>query len=194
MDNASGKFVVRMPSDMHRRIRKLAQNRRMSLNDLCIKAIDQYINSMGIHVDEQLGSVSSLIGDIRFGHEQNILAIVLFGSGARNEMTEMSDVDLLIVLDTSIAISRELYVHWQNENSNDAVSPHFVHTPKSVADAGSLWYEVALDGIILFQRDLSVSRFLNEIRHAVADRTIVRRIAYGHAYWIKEPKEAADAQ
>jgi hypothetical protein len=33
------------------------------------------------------------------------------------------------------------------------VSPHFVHAPKSVSAAGSIWYETALDGIVFFERD-----------------------------------------
>ena len=54
---------------------------------------------------------------------------------------------------------------------------------------GGLWPEIALDGIVLFERDGALSRKLVAIRRAIADGRLVRRTAHGQPYWTT--KEAA---
>ena len=54
---------------------------------------------------------------------------------------------------------------------------------------GGFWPEIALDGIVLFERDVAVSRRLVAIRRAIADGRLVRRTAHGQPYWTT--KEAA---
>ena len=71
------------------------------------------------------------------------------------------------------------------------VNPHFVHLPRDPLSCGSLWFEAALDGIVLFERDLAVTRFLQEdVRRAVADGLIVRKSSHGHPYWVKQERTA----
>lgn len=130
----------------------------------------------------------------------NIAGLILFGSAARGDATEDSDIDLLLVMNPDIRIARDLYQLWDefcregsDAQDSDRISPHFVGLPGSVREAGGLWYEVALDGIILWECDHQVSRFLGFVRAAMGQGKIRRRFLHGSPYWIKDFKES-DAQ
>jgi hypothetical protein len=122
-----------------------------------------------------------------------LVGLILFGSAARGDATEDSDIDLLLVMKPEVNIARGLYRLWDffcNEPiaSRDypRISPHFVHLPGSVRDAGGLWYEIAIDGIVLWESDPGVSRFLRSVREAMGQGKIRRRTVHGSPYWIKE--------
>lgn len=117
-------------------------------------------------------------------------AIVLFGSQARGEATTGSDTDLLFCVSSSVQLTRELYAEWDRlaERHPDALSrdwsPHFCRLPASPEDAGSLWFEAAIDGIVLWDRSLAVSRFLASLRRYLLAGGRTRRTAYGVPYWV----------
>ena len=118
--------------------------------------------------------------------KKNLLSLVLFGSYARDQASQTSDKDLLIVLKKSIAIKRNLYQDWQIHLSLffPKVSPHFVHWPH-LDNIGSLWLEVSLEGQILFDRQNQLFVLLSEIRKQIAQLKYIRKQANGHPYWIK---------
>ena len=120
--------------------------------------------------------------------------MVLFGSFARGEAAEHSDIDLLIVTEPSVPLGRALYAVWDATSSDATVSPHFVHLPEKVFEAGSRWYEVAIDGVVLFEKGRLITGFLRTVRKAIADRLIERKDAYGHGYWIKHESGVAHVQ
>jgi hypothetical protein len=127
----------------------------------------------------------------------NLAGLILFGSAARGDATEDSDVDLLLVMNPDIRIARDLYQLWdefcrEGSGAQDSgrISPHFVSLPGSVREAGGLWYEVALDGIALWECDHQVSRFLGSVRAAMGQGKIQRRFLHGSPYWIKDFKES----
>jgi len=116
-----------------------------------------------------------------------LAGVVLYGSWARGEATSESDVDVLVVLDASVALTRDVYrtcdvgsLSWDGH----PVQIQIVRLPEAdrVA-AGGLWPEIALDGIVLFERDVTLSRRLVAIRRAIADGRLVRRTAHGQPYW-----------
>ena len=190
MAEHSGRFVLRIPSDLHSRARRLAQEQGVSLNEYCRCAIESYTGTVtsepraanrgGPWVD----AARLVVGD-------DLEGVALFGSEARGEARESSDVDLLVVVADRLELSRKLYRGWDNRSGMDRrVSPHFVHLPSSVLEAGSIWYETAMDGIILFERDRSISSFLQSIRRAIADGHVRRGYAHGHPYWVKEAVNA----
>lgn len=114
-----------------------------------------------------------------------LLGLVLFGSCARGEQTVSSDVDLLVVVSSPVQLNRDLYRRWDETSRLDNVSPHFVHLPDGLDRAGSIWFEVAVEGIILFERDRAVTRFVQDVRRAIADGKVERRYSHGHPYWVK---------
>lgn len=115
-----------------------------------------------------------------------LIGIVAHGSWARNEMRTSSDVDVLIVVERSLALTRELYRHWDRspvEWDGRRVDAHFVHLPDAPESAGGVWCEAAIDGIVLDDLDGRVERTLQRIRHAIVDGRLVRKHAHGQPYW-----------
>ena len=126
-----------------------------------------------------------------------LVGLILFGSSARGDATEDSDTDLLLVMRPGMKIARDLYRLWDEFRREDSgaeeagkISPHFVILPGSVPAAGGLWYEAALDGIVLWEIGSQVSRFLGSVREAMGQGKIRRRMLHGSPYWIKEYKES----
>lgn len=192
MSSLSGKFVLRVPSELHLRLKELSLARRISLNELCSRKLSELKDLEAVE-ETAFSDSHSLFQEIhrRF---PGVVSIVLFGSVARGEQTQASDIDLLLVMSEETVLSRELYSAWDklcsalSERFPQAMkfSPHFVHLPKTVMEAGSLWFEVALDGKIMAAEDVSVSRFLYCVREKMAQGKIQRKLSHGHPYWIKK--------
>ncbi len=123
--------------------------------------------------------------------------IVLFGSRARGETKESSDTDLLLCLAPHTPLTRDLYSKWDRlaQAHPEAIpvdlSPHFARLPESPEEAGYLWLEIAGDGIVLWERSGSVSRFLESVRRYVAAGKAVRKFSYGVPYWVRNDVDSA---
>jgi predicted nucleotidyltransferase len=127
----------------------------------------------------------------------SLLGVILFGSYARGEQREDSDVDLLIVMKDGTPLDRTLYALWDEKapiGTGDRLSPHFVHIPQRTEDSGSIWLEAAVDGIVLYDDDHAVGRFLGGLRRSIMTGMFQRRQAYGQPYWLKTAKEADRVQ
>lgn len=177
----SGKFVLRVPPDLHSHLRSLAQKKGLSLNQLILKTLEK-------------DSASNETPDFSWAltaWPHRILAIVKFGSQVRGEATERSDVDLLIVLDRAAELSPELYRKWTQTAPDDFANwnPQFVHLPRGIDDAGSLWFEVALEGEFLWEKDSSVREFIYKVKDAIASGRLIRKWSHGQPYWIRNHPE-----
>ena len=64
--------------------------------------------------------------------------------------------------------------------------PHFVHLPAPGQGPSGTWAEVALDGIVLLDRNLVLSRRLVEFRKLILDGSMARREIHGQPYWVRE--------
>lgn len=190
----SGKFVVRVPPKLHASLKRRAREGGVSLNGLCLDALNSYLGAgeqaarEGVPIPLQ--QVQGLLG-------QSLSGVILFGSTARGEGREGSDIDLMIVVGAEVPLRRALYQRWDQSidaAASSRLSPHFVHLPVHEMDAGSLWYEAAMDGIILLDREGRIARFLRTIRRSMAEGKLRRKSAYGHPYWIRKDHEVADVQ
>jgi hypothetical protein len=122
---------------------------------------------------------------VQFGGELG--GVMAFGSWARGTLTESSDIDVLIVVDPGVAITRALYNVWDDEPlrwDSHVVEVHIVKMPAPGARVSGMWAEAAIDGIVLFDRGLSLSRRLVEIRSRILAGEIVRRRVHGQPYWV----------
>ena len=134
--------------------------------------------------DEIVGAMRKAIDLLGDG----IRGVLAFGSWARGEMVEGSDIDLLIVVGPEQEIDRSIYRAWDRsppDREGPSVEVHFVHLPEEHRRINGLWAEVAIDGIVLFDGDLSVSRRLAEIRRRIASGELIRRWEGGHPYWVE---------
>jgi predicted nucleotidyltransferase len=119
----------------------------------------------------------------------SVEGLVLFGSFARGRQAANSDIDLLIVLSRSVTLDRDVYSRWQPLRfEGREVAPLFVQIPGERERIGGLWFEVALDGIVLFDRDLHLNRFLSHVRDLVAGGQVRRMVTHGHPYWVYSDK------
>jgi hypothetical protein len=191
----SGRFVLRVSQDLHQRLHDRARSEGVSLNTLCVRLLDA-----GLSVDDRRTAKAfadldpGLLGAIEREWSADLVGIALFGSAARGNATSMSDVDLLIVLESAVPIERSLYDRWdrvlrsRGRRSDDRLAPQFVALPRSPDDAGGIWLEVAREGIVLVDSDGRLARFLIDLRDFVAGGTVVRRAVHGHPYWVREPR------
>jgi uncharacterized protein len=190
---ASGKFVVRLPPVIHEALRAEAASRGISLNTVCQKALEDHVARKQASAPKSKEE-SPVVSGIRELLGDSLIGIVLFGSMARGESREGSDIDLLIVLNRDRTLGRKLYSMWDEQFGTTQQSPHFVHIPGTAADAGSLWMETAVEGVILYDRDGSISQFLGRIRRLIASGKLKRRFVYGHPYWVKAEGDIDNVQ
>jgi predicted nucleotidyltransferase len=120
-----------------------------------------------------------------FGSE--LIGVVLYGSLARGEETDSSDIDLLIVVGREVKLSRQVYRIWDEspiEWNGRMVEPRFVHFPPPEETVAGWWGDVAIDGIVLFEAAFKLSMRLARIRRDIADGRIRRYESHGQSYWV----------
>ena len=176
----SGRFVLRMPGQTHAMLEAAARASGLSLNAYCVRKLAGA--GPGGHFDEQgaasVSRAAAIAGDA-------LVAVILHGSWARGEATPDSDVDLLVVVEPPVAPNRQWYRDWDAQPAvweGRAVDVHFAHPPAEEALSG-LWAEVAVDGMVLFDRDRRISAALARIRRSIASGRVVRRVVHGQPYW-----------
>jgi len=186
----SGNFVLRIPPQLHGALKKKAAQAGLSLNEYCRRALQGALTESTAgqalpHENAWLARIGRLLGE-------GLLGVVLFGSTARGRRREGSDTDLLIVVDSSLPLSRKLYSGWDEMEAEPCLSPHYVHLPRDAEQAGSLWLEAAVDGLLLLDKTGAVNRFLRRLREEMASGRLIRKSAYGHPYWVRTAKETSD--
>jgi predicted nucleotidyltransferase len=189
MTSPSGRFVLRISPALHNQAKRSAREAGLSLNELCTRAITGFVSGTipalraeSTHEDPLIERVKKMFGS-------SLKGILLFGSFSRGEQRENSDVDLLVVLDNVIKLTRKLYTRWDEQEFDDRLSPHFVHEPPAIEGAGSIWLEASIDGIMLYEVDRRLSFFLRDLRHSIISGKYERKMAHGHPYWKQRSKE-----
>jgi predicted nucleotidyltransferase len=178
---ASGRFVLRVPAGLHVSMRHAAAEAGLSLNEYCVQRLTA-----------PAGNLAAISGAARvieraaelFGEQ--LLAVIAYGSWSRGEAVPSSDVDVLMVLTAGAPVTRELYRKWDSQPLTieaHEVEPHFVQLKRVDDKTTGVWAEAAIDGIVLFERGLEVSRRLVKVRHDVMAGRLVRRMAHGQPYW-----------
>lgn len=171
----SGKFVLRISPELHAAFQEEATTLNFSLNELLISKLTGKSKNLS-QSDEILTKVQK---------NWSPLAIIQFGSSVRGDSTASSDIDWLIVLDSSIAITRSLYTDWDTKIQNSKISPQFVHLPLDIRNAGGLWLEVALEGQIITLRDSEAKQVIYELKNLISMGYYQRKWSHGHPYWVK---------
>jgi hypothetical protein len=177
---ASGRFVLRTGTALHEELRKGAREAGVSLNEYCLARLV----TPGIAAGSP--EAAAVIEWTRRAFGDALVGAVVYGSWTRGEATAESDVDVLIVLDRSQPLRRELYRRCDEEPlvwDGHPVQSQVVQLPPAGEIGGGLWPEIALDGIVLTERGFLLSRHLVAVRRAIAEGRLVRRTAHGQPYW-----------
>jgi predicted nucleotidyltransferase len=183
---ASGTFVLRLNPELHAVLRQEAAAAETSLNDWCGRLLAAPGGAGVAGATEILVALRHRFGD-------DLLGVVAYGSFVRGEMATGSDVDLLVVLADGVKITRALYREWEREVptwEGREVDLHYVHLPAVGDPVSGSWAEVAVCGIVLWERGLMVSRQLIGIRSRIAGGELIRRQAQGQPYWVHEGRDA----
>jgi predicted nucleotidyltransferase len=117
----------------------------------------------------------------------SLVGVVAFGSWARGQAADTSDIDLLVVVDPSFELTRSVYRRWDEQPplavDGRPVESHIVRLPVSPSRVTGVWAEVAIDGIVLFERGLRLSSYLADVRRAIVAGRMARRVVHGQPYW-----------
>jgi len=188
MDVPSGKFVLRLDPKLHASLQLGANRKGLSLNQFCVERL---LGGGDLRGNEpfQTELIRALYRATQI-HPNDLEGLILFGSWARGEQREGSDIDLLVVLREGVSIKRDLYRQWEKVEENTSVEPSIVALPSLDQPFSGLWAEVALDGIILFECSQKIRHYLYKARQAIANGSLRRERAHGQNYWVHEPKGA----
>jgi predicted nucleotidyltransferase len=178
---ASGRFLLRVQQRVHARLTAAARRLGISLNEYC----DRRLRVPGPALLLEPGAAASVERSL-VQFDAALAGVLVYGSYARGDATAASDVDLLVVVDPAVALTRALYREWDDgpvEWQGRHVDPHFLHLPAGGRPAPGAWCEAAIDGVVLYERDGAVTRYLAAIRGEIAAGRLVRRSSHGQPYW-----------
>ena len=179
----SGRFLLRIDPGLHALLREAAGELGVSLNDYCARKLALPADAAAL-ADDAPAVVSRAV-DLYGSH---LAGVVVFGSWARGEAADGSDVDLLVVLDGRLPLTRSLYAAWDDSPATWGGLPvevHLAHLPPRGEAPSGIWAEVALDGLVIFERGRRVSAHLGDVRREIAAGRFVRRVAQGQPYWTR---------
>ena len=176
--------MLRLDSGLHAALREAARARGVSLNEYCAAKLAAPCGDPLAFggAPAAVRRAATLLGE-------SLLGVVAFGSWARGEPADTSDVDVLVVVDEDVDITRDLYRCWDEEAvswNGRPIDPHFVRLPAAQHTFSGLWAEVAIDGVVVFERDLRLSSRLSAIRRRLAEGRMRRKVVHGQGYWTQE--------
>jgi hypothetical protein len=177
----SGKFVLRIEPGLHAALRAAAEVAGLSLNEYCARKLASPGAGPGAPGEGVVGRAAAVVGG-------GLRGVVVFGSWARGEAVEGSDLDVLVVVDGQVELRRALYHEWDAAPlwwEGHRVEAHFVHLPEAGRRLTALWAEAAVDGVVLYDPVLEVSRRLATFRDRIASGELVRRRVHGQPYWVE---------
>jgi hypothetical protein len=179
----SGRFLLRVDPALHALLKASARDLGLSLNDYCARKLTAPVDATAL-ADDGAAVVRRAVGF----YGPRLAGVVVFGSWARGEAADGSDVDLLVVLERTLALTRSLYAPWDASPATwngRPVEVHLAHLPVPGQPTMGVWTEVALDGLIVFERARRVSACLAAVRREIAAGRFVRRVSQGQPYWVK---------
>ncbi len=175
------RVLLRLPADLHRMLVKAAADADLSFNEFCVRRLSAPSDAQGLSAvrSQVVTRASTVFGDRLDG-------VLVLGSWARGEAAATSDIDVLIVIDATIALTRDLYRVWDLDPisfEGRAIDAHFAHPSAAGTLPTAVWCEAAVDGIVWYDRDGRLTIRLGEVRRAIAEGRVVRSFAHGQPYW-----------
>ena len=186
---------MRMSPELHKKLHAEAQKLNTSLNRLCLEKIHNAGSEKTIEPESAKNSeLQEITGHVLEAFGNLLVGIALFGSTARGEETNSSDIDLLLVLKAGADFKRDLYRQWDKKiapriGGGREISPQFVKMPEDVSGAGGIWLETALEGMVLWEKSNRLSSFLRLLRHEIASGKFKRSMVHGHPFWVLEKRK-----
>jgi predicted nucleotidyltransferase len=174
---------LRLPAEVHQSVARAAEREALSINEYCVRRLTAAASPHTAHRD-----LRALLARAETVTPGRVVGLVLHGSWPRGEARASSDVDILVVVEASVALTRALYQRWDESPvswDSRPVDVHFIHLPADADHSGGVWCEVAIEGRVLVDPDGRVERALVDIRRAIADGRLQRKRAHGQPYWTR---------
>jgi predicted nucleotidyltransferase len=134
----------------------------------------------------------SVVKRLREEFTDKLLGVILFGSRARKESRDDSDYDLFIILNIFLPISPFKRHKMIMSKLIDKGRVNFIIRTKEEfeRDFPSLYLDLAMDGVILYDKDDYTRLRLERIRKLIDKAGLVRKKKhYGFDWcWKKQPK------
>ena len=170
--------MLRLPPGLHEALRAEASRTGLSLNEYCVRVL-------GAPGPDPTGPAAAVAARAAEAFGIDLVGVILYGSWARGEATSASDIDVLVVLEATRAITRGLYREWDEvamTHLGHPIEVHFVALPED-GHVGGVWLEAALDGVVVLDVGARVARLLGTLRRAMATGAVNLRHAHGQPYW-----------
>ena len=177
---ATARVLLRLPADLHRALVRTAADQGLSFNEFCVRRLRAPSD-----VGEVSGVRSLVVARARDVFGDRLQGVLALGSWARGERAA-ADIDVLLVIDEEIPLTRELYRTWDLQPlswEGRVVDVHFTHVSPPGSPPTAVWCEAAVDGRLWYDRDGAVADRLGDVRRAIADGSVVRAVAHGQPYW-----------
>jgi predicted nucleotidyltransferase len=179
--NAAARFLLRLPGAVHRTLVAAAAREHLSLNEYCVQRLSGPDLGAGAR-----GPVAALLAQAAKVAGSHLLGVIAHGSWVRGEARASSDIDVMVVVEPALHLTRGLYRDWDRETPTllgRTVDAHFVHLPAVPSRPSSVWCELAVEGLLLSDREGTIAGALIAVRRAIAQGQLVRRTAHGQPYW-----------
>ena len=177
------RVLLRLPSSLHQSLARTAKAEGLSFNEYCVRRLAEPEPLDGMATAVLRGRI---VAAARAAHGDQLVGVVVIGSWARGDAGAGSDIDVLLVLDPSVPLTRELYRAWDASAptvEGPEVDVHFTHPYVPGTLPGAVWCEAAVDGVVWFDRDGRVASALADVRRAIAHGRVVRAVVHGQPYW-----------
>lgn len=177
----TGRFLLRLPAALKAELTENAAEEGLSLNEYCVQRLAA--PDLRVAPRAQMAAVLASARRVAGAHLRGLIA---HGSWVRGESRTTSDVDVMVVVDGGLSLTRALYRTWDASSpmwDDRSVDAHFVHLPLPSERPSSVWCELAVEGLLLSDRDGSVSATLIDVRRSIAAGRLVRKTSHGQPYW-----------
>jgi len=107
----------------------------------------------------------------------NLDALILFGSLVKDQYTQESDIDLLIIQDTTLS-PEERFIQFAQEDQESIIQP-FIYTLSEIyfqlENLNMFFFEILEEGLIVYQYDENIIVQLKERLQSLKKRYDVKR-------------------
>lgn len=175
----SGRFLLRVAPELHARLRAEAEQAGLSFNAYCAQRLAEPGRTESAPGAAVQTRATRLLGE-------SLVGIIVYGSFVRGTAARDSDVDVLVVVEPGTDVTRALYRAWDAEPlawQGRRLDVHIAALPSAADAIASLWAEIAIEGVVLSDREYRIARYLAEVRRRIAAGTMERGMAHGQPYW-----------
>ena len=155
-------------------LRKLTR-RNVSFTEVVQRFVGKQLVMMGLDADVK-DYIAAFVDKITLN--RHTLGIILFGSVAKRTFTKFSDIDVAVITDSNFLdyleyLNKEIKEIWNYQDRlikkglSLYINPLII-TKKDIQKLNPIYFDIADDGIVLYQRENTVSNFfesLEKIKH-----------------------------